>query len=72
MPAKPKIFNVIFMLYLNIAFWRTKKSARRTYRILAEKMGPSPVAPLRAKPCQITAWRDKASSIGGQSKVFSL
>jgi len=27
------------MLYLDIAFWRAKKSARRIYRILAEKMG---------------------------------
>jgi len=60
------------MLYLNIASRHAKKSARRTYRILAEKMEPSPVAPLRAKPCQITVWKGKASSIGGQSKVFSL
>ncbi len=27
------------MLYLNITFWRAKKSARRIYRILSEKMG---------------------------------
>ena len=60
------------MLYLNIASRHAKKSARRIYRILAEKMGPSPVAPLRAKPGQITVWKGKASSIGGQSKVFSL
>jgi len=31
--------NVIFMLYLNITSRRAEKSARRIYRILAEKRG---------------------------------